>query len=85
MKFKGQGCPNGDFASKALIRYQINQGTDVLGWELSREYFFSLEEATLSANRMAGLGFITDVKWPVEVYDDSLIYVPAPEEYNETN
>lgn len=57
----------GEFGFKALVNTQHN------GWQLSTEYFFSLEEARF--------GFISaSVKWPVEIFEDGVVYIPSPEE-----
>ncbi len=74
MKFdKGNpNSPAGDFGSKALIE----SGN---GWVLTDRYFFSLTEAVRYAKGLIGTERV-EVKWPVEKYDDSFVYVPAPEE-----
>ena len=78
MKFEGgKNSPPGEFASKALVCIEKlvadRPGRICLGWWLSEKYFFSLEEAKSAFPNK-------QVKWPVEKYDDSFVYVPAPEE-----
>lgn len=46
---------------------------EYFGWELSKKFFFTFQEAQDTYRR-----FI--VKWPVEVYEDGSVYVPAEEE-----
>lgn len=45
-----------------------------LGWDLSKAYYFSYEEARKSI----GPGFI--IKWPVEIDSDGFVYIPPEEE-----
>lgn len=73
MKFEG-GNPPGEFASKALVKDPYTRA-----WILTKDYYFSLEEAIEAWNPGKNPN-ATAVKWPVEMQDDSLVYVPAPEE-----
>ncbi len=82
MRFEGKNSPPGEFASKALFKNTWKEMVDqwgsetkevvAEGWTLSKEYYFSLGEAQKALGPY--------VKWPVEKYDESLVYVPAPEE-----
>lgn len=62
----------GEFAFKALV-----QVTGMSGWYLSGLVFFTKEEAQ-------GYFARSNIKWPVEVYEDGTVYVPAEEELKET-
>lgn len=64
--------PSGEFASKALFKAEA-------GWFLTDKFFFSLEEAKDEAVNNLDLTLF-GVKWPVETYDNSLVYVPDPSE-----
>ncbi len=57
---------DGEFAFKALVK-----GTG--GWVPTEEFFFTLEEAEAATEDY-------EIRWPIELYDDGTIYVPAPEE-----
>ena len=75
MKLSGQP---GEFASKALIK-NVFSGD----WNLTKGYFFTYEEALENYRRLTVLSeeeFRKNVKWPVEVYDQSLIYIPNESE-----
>lgn len=59
----------GDFALKGLIKVQGTQK-----WMLSDHYYFSYEDMQKS---MVGP---TEIKWPVEVQDGGIVYVPSTSE-----
>ena len=61
----------GEFASKALIRWK----KDADSWGLTAGYFFSKAEVDVYYNPAEW-----DVKWPLEMHDECVLYVPAPEE-----
>ncbi len=60
----------GEFGFKML--YQL----DNLEWVLSSSYYLTLEEA----KKQAKLMLATDVKWPVETWDNGSVYNPDPSE-----
>ena len=68
MKLTGVNALPGEFASKALIRSSLG------GWWISPDFYFSLEEAKHD------FPHADQIKWPIEVYDDSFIYVPDKSE-----
>lgn len=81
MKLDGKNSPPGQFASKALYKNTWKEPVDQWGesktvvadgWALSTDYYLCLADAHKA------LG--PNVLWPVEKYDDSLVYIPAPEE-----
>ncbi len=69
MKLGDAYSPKGEFASKALVR----ESEERSGWQLSQQFFMSMEEA----QRYAGQ---REFKWPVEMYDQNLLYIPHPSE-----
>lgn len=76
MKFDSVNGPPGEFGSKALVCTQkilTNNVWSSAGWELTTDFFFSLEEVK---RRYPA----DEVKWPVELYDNSLCYVPDASE-----
>lgn len=78
MKIKG--LP-GEFAFHALIKGTGTNGYHSLmwdGWKLSDEKFFTIDEIEVLRTR-----YNTEIKWPVEVYDDGSIYIPSKEELEE--
>ncbi len=78
MKFEGKNSPPGEFLSKALRRRNdvesLPAESGCFPWRLTEEFFVSKEEA------QSYFGPKYDVKWPVELYDGGLLYVPAAEE-----
>ncbi len=79
------GIQSGEFAAKALMRkksthlYRDEKGAwqeaGVKAWELSPGYYLSVEEvgAFFDPN-------VWEVKWPVEVFSDGLVYIPDESE-----
>lgn len=72
------GMP-GEYAFKALVniggvRKAFTFDGDTSYWKLSDGFYFSLEEAK------EHLGHNVSIKWPVEVQDGQVVYVPSEEE-----
>lgn len=75
----------GEFAFKALVKAK-HTTKDADGkvysdsWGETTGFFLSLEEVQAYYNPDDW-----DIKWPIEVLDNGSIYIPAKEEYTETN
>ena len=67
----------GDFASKCLYRAKPDKEGELTTWYMSVGYYFSMEEAIAGC----GAGGKMDIKWPLEIKEDELIYVPAEKEW----
>lgn len=65
----------GEFSFKALIHTSYTP-TTYAGWRLSDHVFFSLEEAKEAFPN-------SEIKWPVEVWEDGSVYVATEEEWKE--
>lgn len=61
----------GDFAFRALVP-SCGHNLNAPRWTVSQEFFFTKEEA------IAVYG--ADVKWPIEMQGDGIVYVPSVEE-----
>lgn len=59
----------GEFGFKALVKYEQD-----FTYMLDHRVFFTLDAVK------AAFGPNADIKWPVEVYEDGSVYVPAKEE-----
>lgn len=74
---KINGMP-GEFGFRALVQssweyFQQGIEKNIEAWTLTQDYFLSKEDAEkfLSPNKF---------KWPIEVYDNGTIYIPAEDE-----
>lgn len=68
MKFNEKNSPPGEFWARGLV-YRIE------GWVLTESFYSSLENIRKDRG--------PNVHWPVEVWDNGMIYVPAAEELGE--
>ncbi len=67
---KVQGM-SGNFFAKALVQ-------DAIGWHMTDRFFFTLEEVKTVYPH-------SNVCWPVEAYDNSIVYVPHESELQHEN
>ncbi len=65
----------GEFGFRALVKPTTVLGDYEDAWKLTAGFYFSLAEV----QKNYGTEY-WQIKWPVEMQGDSIVYVPAPEE-----